>query len=62
MQFFIVDLIGAGIVRTNSLRSIIPTKRELYVNTERRGRVRTLLFRIREVPGSNLGPNTGYPD
>jgi hypothetical protein len=22
----------------------------------------TLLFRIREVPGSNLGPETGYPD
>jgi hypothetical protein len=22
----------------------------------------TLLLRIREVPGSNLGPDTGYPD
>jgi hypothetical protein len=22
----------------------------------------TLLFRIREVPGSILGPETGYPD
>jgi len=22
----------------------------------------TILLRIREVPGSNLGPETGYPD
>jgi hypothetical protein len=29
---------------------------------ERRGEWLALLLRIWEVPGSNLGPETGYPD
>jgi hypothetical protein len=32
------------------------------VAVERRGRVVNSLLRIREVPGSNLDPKTGYPD
>jgi hypothetical protein len=30
--------------------------------TEPRGRVVSTLLRIREVSGSNLGPETGYPE
>jgi hypothetical protein len=30
--------------------------------TECHGRVITLLLRNRDAPGSNLGPETGYPD
>jgi hypothetical protein len=33
-----------------------------YGFTERRGRVVDTLLRIRKVTGSNLSPNTGYPD
>jgi hypothetical protein len=31
-------------------------------NTERHSRVVKTLLRIRKVPGSNLGPDTSYPD
>jgi hypothetical protein len=35
----------------------------VLIISERRGQlVLTLLHRIREIPGSNLGPETGYPD
>jgi hypothetical protein len=34
----------------------------LFRNIKRRDRELTLLLRIREVTGSNFGPETGYPD
>jgi hypothetical protein len=34
--------------------------KRIQKETERRGRVVKILLRIREVPGSNLGPETIY--
>jgi hypothetical protein len=33
-----------------------------FFHTERRGRVVNTPGRIREVPGSNINPEAGYPD
>jgi hypothetical protein len=49
----------AGLKEIRNAHNILVGKTE---GTRPLGGPRVLLFRIREIPGSNLGPENGYPD
>jgi hypothetical protein len=53
-------------IRISGRKSVITTEGSRVLSqalqTLRQGRIISILFRIRKIPGSNFGPDTSYPD